>query len=143
MKDITKKYSNGEVTVIWKPKMCIHSEKCFHGLPGVFNPKQRPWVNAEGADTQTIIDQIKQCPSGALSYELEGSAASETEQATDHTQVDVAANGPLLVHGSLQVKLKDGSVVNREKMTAFCRCGLSANKPFCDGSHRESDFDQD
>lgn len=68
MKEITKKYSNGEVTVIWKPNLCIHSTICFNGLPQVFDPKGRPWVNIEGASTGEIVDQVKSCPSGALSY---------------------------------------------------------------------------
>lgn len=68
MKDITKKYSNGEVTVVWKPGLCIHSAICFKGLPTVFDPRKRPWVTPEGASTQQIVDQIKKCPSGALSY---------------------------------------------------------------------------
>jgi len=66
MKDITKKYTNGEVTVIWQPGLCIHSENCFHGLSAVFNPNQRPWINAQAASTKVIVDQIKKCPSGAL-----------------------------------------------------------------------------
>jgi uncharacterized Fe-S cluster protein YjdI len=68
MKDITKKYSNGQVTVVWKPSQCIHSMICFNGLPKVFDPQARPWVNINGASSQEIIDQVKQCPSGALSY---------------------------------------------------------------------------
>ena len=68
MKDITKKYDNGEVTVVWKPSMCIHSGICFRGLPEVFDPRRRPWITPEMAITNKIIDQIKICPSGALSY---------------------------------------------------------------------------
>ncbi|MBK7343709.1 MAG: (4Fe-4S)-binding protein [Saprospiraceae bacterium] len=40
-----KEYSNGEVTVVWQPDLCIHSGKCVIGLPGVFNTKAKPWVN--------------------------------------------------------------------------------------------------
>ena len=68
MKNIIKKYSNGEITVVWEPAKCIHSTICFNGLPNVFNPNKRPWVNIEGADSNTIVDQVKACPSGALSY---------------------------------------------------------------------------
>ncbi|MGF6848659.1 putative Fe-S cluster protein YjdI [Chitinophaga sp. W3I9] len=77
MKDITKHYSNGEVTIVWKPGVCIHSEKCFHGLPSVFNPNEKPWINAEGATTEQIISQIKQCPSGALSFFMNADATKE------------------------------------------------------------------
>ena len=48
-KDITKEYTNGEVTVVWKPNTCIHSAICANGLHQVFNPKNRPWVNKDGA----------------------------------------------------------------------------------------------
>ena len=62
------KYSNGEVTIVWKPELCIHSGNCVRGLPDVFKPRQKPWINADGASTEKIIDQVKKCPSGALSY---------------------------------------------------------------------------
>ncbi len=68
MKDITKHYSNGEVTVVWKPMLCQHSAKCFTGLPEVFDPRVRPWITPEGATTAEIILQVKKCPSGALSF---------------------------------------------------------------------------
>ncbi len=70
MKGITKKYTNGEVTVVWQPTICIHSAICFRGLPGVFNPKARPWVTPEGASTEEIIAQVKKCPSAAIRYYL-------------------------------------------------------------------------
>ena len=70
MKDITNKYSNGEVTVVWKPAVCIHSAICFNGLPEVFDPTVRPWIDAKGSTTEKIIEQIKKCPSGALTYFL-------------------------------------------------------------------------
>ncbi|MDZ7650707.1 MAG: (4Fe-4S)-binding protein [Cytophagales bacterium] len=78
MKDITKKYTNGEVTVVWKPNQCIHSTICFNGLSSVFDPQKRPWVTPEGGTTQQIIDQIKKCPSGALSYFKNDEAGSES-----------------------------------------------------------------
>jgi uncharacterized Fe-S cluster protein YjdI len=76
-KQITKKYSNGEVTVVWQPHLCTHSGICFRGLPLVFDPRVRPWIRPEGATTQQIVEQVKKCPSGALSYFMNG----ENEQA--------------------------------------------------------------
>lgn len=49
-------------------------------------------------------------------------------------------NGPLLVHGAVTVKRPDGSETKHEAVTAFCRCGHSANKPSCDGSHKKAGF---
>jgi uncharacterized Fe-S cluster protein YjdI len=68
MEDITKKYDNGEITVVWQPGLCIHSARCVRGLPAVFNTALKPWITIDGADSETIVNQINQCPSGALSY---------------------------------------------------------------------------
>jgi len=62
-----KNYSNGTVTVVWQPKLCIHSGNCVKGLNSVFNSRQSPWINMDGADSEAIIAQVKNCPSGALS----------------------------------------------------------------------------
>ena len=63
----TYKYCNAEVTILWQPDKCIHSVICFRGLPRVFDPRRKPWVNQEEAPTQAIFEQLKKCPSGALS----------------------------------------------------------------------------
>lgn len=65
---MTKHYSNGEVTVVWKPDLCRHSGICVRGLPAVFDRTRRPWIILQSADTETIVRQVERCPSGALSY---------------------------------------------------------------------------
>lgn len=67
-KDLTLEYSNGEVTVVWQPGKCMHSTKCWKGLPTVFQPREKPWIKIHGADTKSIVAQVKLCPSGALSF---------------------------------------------------------------------------
>jgi uncharacterized Fe-S cluster protein YjdI len=62
------KYKAGDITVVWKPKLCIHSAICAKGLPEVFKPREKPWIRTDGASTQAIKDQIDKCPSKALSY---------------------------------------------------------------------------
>jgi uncharacterized Fe-S cluster protein YjdI len=66
--EIRKEYTNGEITVVWKPSLCTHSKICWQGLRPVFDPWKRPWVRVDGAPTERIAGQIDQCPSGALSY---------------------------------------------------------------------------
>ncbi|MBI1342992.1 MAG: (4Fe-4S)-binding protein [Terrimonas sp.] len=61
-------YSNDDITVVWKPHVCQHSTLCWKGLIQVFNPQKKPWVNIDAADSERIIEQVKICPSGALSY---------------------------------------------------------------------------
>ena len=66
---MTKRYSNGDVTVIWQPALCQHTGICARGLPAVFSPRRRPWIELEHADSTTITDQVDRCPSGALTWE--------------------------------------------------------------------------
>jgi uncharacterized Fe-S cluster protein YjdI len=65
MAEPTKEYSNGEIVVVWKSELCIHSAR---GLPGVFQPKSRPWVKVDQASSAEITAQVDKCPSGALSW---------------------------------------------------------------------------
>ncbi|MEZ5106179.1 MAG: (4Fe-4S)-binding protein [Draconibacterium sp.] len=67
-KEIKKHYSNGELTVVWKPGLCIHSGVCVRTLPQVYNTKERPWIKPGNATTEELKAQINRCPSGALSY---------------------------------------------------------------------------
>ncbi len=137
-REITKKYSNGELTVVWKPQKCIHSRVCVKTLPMVYDPEAKPWINVENASTEELKEQIIKCPSGALSYFM--NAEDNQEEETLETKIEILENGPLLVYGTLKVTDKDGNIETKNKTTAFCRCGESNNKPYCDGSHIKADF---
>ena len=63
----THEYPNKEITILWKPKLCIHAAVCVNTLSKVYNPKERPWIKAENATAQELVDQVAKCPSGALS----------------------------------------------------------------------------
>jgi uncharacterized Fe-S cluster protein YjdI len=67
---VKKEYTNGEVTIVWQNSLCIHSANCVKNLSIVFNPKQSPWINMDNATTAEIVEAVKKCPSGALSYKL-------------------------------------------------------------------------
>ena len=140
MEHITKHYSKDNLTIVWKPDVCIHSTKCWNGLASVFNPRQKPWINMEGAGAEQIKEQVSNCPSGALSY-IENNKEDNDDRETElTTSVEVMKNGPLMVYGNLLVKDGKGNEVKKNKVTAFCRCGASANKPFCDGAHIKIGF---
>lgn len=142
--ELTKTYTNGEVTIVWKPSLCIHSTYCWRGekgLPNVFNPKEKPWIKPHGADTQTIIEHIRQCPSTALSYYMNDAPEPVAESTVaSETIVEPMANGPLMVYGNITIKDAAGHTIQKNKVTAFCRCGASGNKPYCDGSHVKIGF---
>jgi uncharacterized Fe-S cluster protein YjdI len=139
MEPITKHYSNGEITIVWKPGQCIHSAICFKsatGLPEVFNPKVRPWIKQDAASTEAIIQAIEACPSAALSYFRNNAPKEEPAPVSGDTIIEVMPDGPLMVYGNVSVKnAATGEVRLSDKVTALCRCGLSRNKPYCDGAH--------
>lgn len=137
-----KHYSNGEITIVWKPSTCIHSTMCWKkgtGLPEVFDPRSRPWIKPEGAETSKIIEHIQKCPSGALSYFFNDKPKEEVSVSSD-TRVEALLNGPLLVYGNITLKDSAGTEIKKSNVTAFCRCGHSGNKPYCDGSHLKHNF---
>jgi len=150
MEDIVKEYSNTDITVVWQPKKCIHSKKCWNGLGDVFNPKIKPWIDLTKAESQRIVEQVKECPSGALSIK---SDVADTNIADAHnvdshstansnnanTEISVLKNGPLMIKGSLSIKYKDGKE-ETQKEVYLCRCGQSNNKPYCDGTHTKCGF---
>ena len=51
-----KEYTNGEITIVWKPDICIHSGICVKTLPHVYKPNERPWIQMEHATSQEMID---------------------------------------------------------------------------------------
>ena len=137
-REIIKEYSNDEITVIWKPQTCIHAAECVKRLPEVYKPDEKPWIQLGDTATDHLKAQIDACPSGALSYRLK----NEVVKAEDpfQSKIDIMENGPLLVYGNIEIKYPDGSTHSKSKTTAFCRCGASANKPYCDGAHNKVEF---
>ncbi len=55
-------------------------------------------------------------------------------------KITALENGPLEVDGASVVVRSDGTVVKEGAKVFLCRCGHSANKPMCDGSHKREGF---
>jgi uncharacterized Fe-S cluster protein YjdI len=138
-KETTIKYKANDITIVWKPKVCIHSKLYWKELGEVFKPAEKPWVKVDGASTDKIKAQIDKCPSGALSY-FSTSDETTSSEIMAESIVEVIVNGPLLVYGNITVKKEGEENCAKNKVTAFCRCGHSANKPYCDGTHTKMDF---
>jgi uncharacterized Fe-S cluster protein YjdI len=66
--NITKQYTNGEITIVWQSAKCIHSGNCVKNNSDVFRPKEQPWIQPQKSSTEAIKATIQKCPSGALSY---------------------------------------------------------------------------
>jgi len=138
MSDDTREYRTPAIVVRWDAVRCIHAGYCVRGLPQVFNPQDRPWVHVEQASADEIAEVVQRCPTGALHFErLDG---GPQEPVPSETSVTLRPNGPLFLRGDVQVLAVDGSLIRRDTRVALCRCGHSAHKPFCDGSHRQAGF---
>ncbi|MEN9549892.1 MAG: hypothetical protein RIR12_2483 [Bacteroidota bacterium] len=140
----TKKYTNGEVTIVWQPKLCIHSAICAKGLPGVFNPQRRPWIGLSASTTNIIIEQVNKCPSGALSYYINNTTMDNqqtTPPATEKLIIQAAPNGPFLIKTECVIIHSNGTEETKTGTVALCRCGASTNKPYCDGKHKSIGFE--
>jgi CDGSH-type Zn-finger protein/uncharacterized Fe-S cluster protein YjdI len=131
-------YKGRFLTVHYDPRRCIHAAECVRGLPTVFDPARRPWIDPERAGPEKLIAVIERCPTGALHYER--SDGGPSEMAPSENVVRVAADGPLYVHGDATIADHEGRSILIDTRIALCRCGASRSKPFCDGSHEAAGF---
>ena len=79
---------------------------------------------------------IERCPSGALTYEVDGEIIEPSLPA----EIAVIPDGPLWVSGGITVERADGTELETRNRVTLCRCGQSGAKPLCDGSHKEAGF---
>ena len=127
-------YGNDAIEVHWEPTLCIHTESCVRTLGRVFDPQARPWVDVDAADPDAIAAAVLTCPTGALHFRRTDGGAHE--EPPEETTIDTRPNGPLFVRGRVKLVDGDGRTIREDTRMALCRCGGSANKPFCDASHR-------
>ncbi len=131
-------YQGKAVTIHDDRGICSHAGFCTDGLPAVFQMGKEPWIDPNGASKDDIIKTIKKCPSGALSFEVDGDRVTNYH---DHPLIKITENGPYYVEGSIDLMTDDKLESNEHY--ALCRCGYSKNKPFCDGTHWYEKFIDD
>jgi len=140
-KDKRRDYPGKEITIHDNRKICSHAAECVNNLPSVFKLGSRPWINADGSNMQEIINTVRKCPSGALSYSIDGVEYRDPEEQRIPT-VTVLKNGPYHITGGVELiseNMEFGDGASKEHYT-LCRCGASENKPFCDGTHKSINF---
>ena len=64
----------------------------------------------------------------------------DQNKSNEKVNVKVIPGGPLMIMGTCEVTLADGTTETKENRSTYCRCGASANKPFCDGSHKSIEW---
>jgi CDGSH-type Zn-finger protein len=139
--DKRENYVGNEVTIHDNRGTCSHVGYCTDSLPSVFKLGQEPWIDPNGASKKEIIETIKKCPSGALSYSVNGEEHRDQDR---EPLVNVSKDGPYLITGSIEIvgHANRAEKVSEEHCT-LCRCGSSKNKPFCDGTHWQIGFKDD
>ncbi|WP_224447192.1 CDGSH iron-sulfur domain-containing protein [Haloprofundus salilacus] len=139
MEEEIYEYTGEGIEVSYDVRRCIHARECVRGLPSVFDPDRRPWIEPDKADVDDLAEVIERCPTGALHYERTDDGPEEA--VPDENTVTVTADGPHYVHGDSVIETPDGEELLADTRVALCRCGASGNKPLCDNSHLEIEFE--
>ena len=130
-----KTYKGENISVSFEASRCIHTGRCLHGCPDVFDLDARPWIQPDKSDESILIETVEKCPSGALQYErTDGGSAEESTS----NSIRIRPNGPLFLRGDFAFAGQEER--KRETRLSLCRCGASKNKPFCDNAHKEAGF---
>jgi len=141
-RDIRKDYVGKKIIVHDNRRSCSHSTECLRNLESVFRLGERPWINPDGATIESVIDTVKKCPSGALSYSIDG--IEDRDQVDREPIVMVGKNGPYYVTGGIElVGVENWASGTSKEHYVLCRCGASNNKPFCDGTHLSINFEDE
>jgi uncharacterized Fe-S cluster protein YjdI len=75
--DTRKSYVGTDITVSYDRTICTHAAECVRGLPAVFDPQARPWIQPDHAPPAEVVATIARCPSGALRIEATSSPAGD------------------------------------------------------------------
>lgn len=129
-------YEGDEITVTFDNKRCIHSAECVKHLSSVFDPEEEPWIQPENASAEKIKNVVHHCPTGALKY----SGTDEEEKPSRKNSITIGPDGPLYFRGNIEIQNAEGETLLKDTRVALCRCGESENKPLCDNSHKDIDF---
>lgn len=133
-------YKGKGITIHDNRGLCAHAGFCTDGLQEVFRMKVEPWIDPDGASVEKVVEAVKKCPSGALSYTIDGTEHRDRES---EYMVYAAPNGPYAIKGGVELKGAGWGEGASKEHYNLCRCGDSKNKPFCDGAHWNKKFDED
>jgi len=131
-------YPGEQAEVHWDGRLCIHYGDCGRAEGALFVGGRQPWCQPDLAAEEEIRDVITRCPTGALTVVLKGQTWVETP-ASVNTLV-VSQDGPLYIDGDISIEGASDDIPGKRVRAALCRCGLSANKPYCDNSHAAGGF---
>jgi len=130
-------YEGKEITIHDNRTICWHAAECVSGLNSVFDKNTSPWINPENAAVDQVVEVVRRCPSGALSYTRDN---VRTTDFNGPTEINIVKDGPYNVSGNIEISVADEIQPPSKDHYSLCRCGASKNKPYCDGSHNDIKF---
>ena len=132
-------YEGAGVTLHDNRGICAHSASCTDNLKTVFKLGEEPWIDPNGDTVENIVAMVQKCPSGALSYSIDGVEHRDRES---DPMIMVAPNGPYAIFGGADLQDEQRGEGASQEHLDLCRCGHSQNKPFCSGAHWHHQFDE-
>jgi CDGSH-type Zn-finger protein/uncharacterized Fe-S cluster protein YjdI len=133
-----KEYAGDGFTVSYDASRCIHAAECVHGLPIVFDPDARPWIQPRNGSAAEVAAVVARCPTGALSARDARGVPLAAPDARN--SLTIRPDGPLYLRGRFVIDGGAHASTVEHTRVALCRCGQSRNKPFCDNSHTKAGF---
>jgi uncharacterized Fe-S cluster protein YjdI/CDGSH-type Zn-finger protein len=122
------------VTIRFDERRCIHALHCVIGAPKTFHASaEGAWIHPDETPVEELVEIVRQCPSGALTYERHDGEPAERPPETN--VAEIREDGPLAFRAEMQIA---GEPVGFR--IVLCRCGASECKPYCDGSHAKTGF---
>jgi len=132
-------YKGDKIEIHYNKELCTHAAECVSNLPMVFDPKRKPWIDPNQADSDQLKAIIRKCPSGSLSFTERGTETRDFDLKQE--KIRIAKDGPYYITGSIPVASTPFKDTASTEHYALCRCGESRNKPFCDGYHHDIKFE--
>jgi CDGSH-type Zn-finger protein/truncated hemoglobin YjbI len=138
--DRRDEYDGVGVQIFDNRGICAHSGFCTDRLASVFHVEKEPFVTPSGGRMDEIIQAVRACPSGALSYGINAVEARAHVDQKRPPAIEVSKDGPYRITGGVRLVDEVGKDVLRAEGSSrehysLCRCGHSQNKPFCSGMH--------
>lgn len=132
-------YEGSEVTVGFVPRLCGHAAECGRIASNIFDVNQKPWVQPDQGSIDEVRAVVAACPSGALQIVEDGVPKTIVP---DAPEIQIQKNGPYWVTAA-EIETDTETTAVSDQKFILCRCGLSGNKPYCDGTHRSQGWQSD
>jgi CDGSH-type Zn-finger protein len=120
------------ITVRDDRSICVHAGFCGTRVANVWGQVAE---TGESTVRAQVIAMVEKCPSGALTFRFDGDDVEPLMPAA----IAITDDGPLWLTGAIPVSFEGTTLEARNRVT-LCRCGASANKPLCDGTHKTAGF---